>query len=170
MLCKVCLNKNHQDRDCKSKSLCFTCKKRHHSSLCNLKNKLKTNNFLLAKTTINTLKETQEKTQITSINESSIGNKTFLPTTNITIINPDNGNKLVVNAFFDTGSEISCIRKDIGEKLNLIPYNTKKIEITTFGQIKTTNEHNFYKINLKQKNHQIINISVMETETITNPF
>ena len=132
--CFKCLKQGHQAKTCRSRSMCYSCGGKHHSSIC----------------------ETFQKEKDKENREQSVNNfagnfsSVLLQTACADIVNGANS-KIAGNAriMFDSGSQLTYITPELSKKLNLKSIGTKELCIQTFGNIKTTKSFPLVKFNVK---------------------
>ena len=138
--CFLCLKQGHSVRDCRSKMSCYTCNKKHHSSICFGKAK---NSHLSDKTEEENLKTKQEETLEpqqrgrepleTQNSYASAGSTVLLQTAKAKVSDTNNQNLGHFRILFDSGSQLSYISPEVRKKLNLRTIGKRELTIKSFG-------------------------------------
>ncbi|XP_065061319.1 uncharacterized protein LOC135688408 [Rhopilema esculentum] len=123
--CFLCLRRNHKCIDCRSNLVCFKCKQKHHSSLCdNVKVDRVRSKFSVPSV------PTPLASTTSCVGNVGNGGSVALQTAQAVL-----KGKQVVRArvLFDTGSHRTFVTKDIVDRLGLSPIKQERLGITTFG-------------------------------------
>ncbi|KRZ98102.1 hypothetical protein T08_16093 [Trichinella sp. T8] len=125
-LCFLCLKKGHLVTTCKAKLRCRVkeCSKRHHPLIHLNQEK---------RSVIENQPDTIEENKV-HVTHAMVGNRgTLLQSARARLYNED-GNSMIVNCLFDSGSQRSFVKKSVAEALSLKgPFETVNIE--SFGNI-----------------------------------
>ncbi|VDM64928.1 unnamed protein product [Angiostrongylus costaricensis] len=155
-LCNICASPSHSTIQCNG-SLCRKCQKRHHTACClfptpNEKTFVPSTKNANAKNEANASKhkekELKKPTSTSKINHvgqetpakdksftksSTKLQSTFLPTGELTIMNPTTKQLEKVSVLLDTGAELSFIDENLAQKLGLPKIEEIKLRLNTFG-------------------------------------
>ena len=181
-LCFNCLG-NHRVSQCKSKSRCRRCNRKHHTSLCTGAGNSATRNAPNATTeTRNASNETpgsglQTSTATTlttlSSNQSTViphANRVCLLKTAVATISSTHS-ETETNILFDEGSQRSFLTRDLADTLSLQPSRKEDICISSFGAKPPLNQKmEVASINLKTKSGKLIPLSVLVVPDIAVPL
>ena len=107
-LCFLCLRSGHGSQSCNSKTICKSCGKKHHISLC--KEAVESNGL------------------ITNVRAS-----TLLQTAKVKAFNPKTRKHVFVRVVFDMGSNDSYITDKLKKRLSLPTIGWQKLRISGFG-------------------------------------
>ncbi|XP_062533994.1 uncharacterized protein LOC134203021 [Armigeres subalbatus] len=127
-LCRNCLRKGHQVRECPSSSTCRKCKGRHHTQLCHGGKSVSVNSRTEESSTPNIASvpvveeiprnSTAAIPEHVSCTSSGVQRKSVLLATAVVIIIDDNGVEHVARALLDSGSECSFMTESLAQQLN----------------------------------------------------
>ncbi|XP_059217729.1 uncharacterized protein LOC131994830 [Stomoxys calcitrans] len=166
--CLNCLSYTHIRSDCKSKFLCTTCKKNHHTLLhfpnsntksspnksnVNTTNPVDVNSPIELPSTSTPSQDFYQVTQTSShyVSENNqLCEKTLLPTALVSIIH--NGDTFSARAFLDQGSEKTFISKRLQQRL-LLPTEPMNFQIRGMGGGVVANSKSFCKLTLYSRKH-----------------
>ncbi|XP_055589657.1 uncharacterized protein LOC129741871 [Uranotaenia lowii] len=144
-LCRNCLRKGHQVKDCSSTSVCRYCRNRHHSQLCSTG---------ISKTS-DTTKQRQPTTssnpppsvslsaasaEAPCFTTSKTNRKTILLATALLTLVDDNGTEHVARALLDSGSESCFITQSFSQ---LIKVHRQKLNCPIVGIGQSTTQARF---------------------------
>ena len=133
--CFLCLKQGHGVKECTSKGSCYSCKGRHHSSICTGKAKSETkkeNDKELLKDE-KEVSKTEKETEETQSNCASSNFTVLLQTAQANVYNIDKSKSSNSRLFFDLGSQLSYITPKLREKLGLRTVGKREMSIKTFG-------------------------------------
>ena len=131
-LCFNCLGK-HRVADCKSKSNCRKCNKRHHTSLCNYEHEERAQQRQDDKSSVIEQSNNAGKSETSVFHSSSYRShpnvllKTAIAPVSFRALTTD------ANILFDEGAQRSFISRNLANKLELIPTGTETISFSGFG-------------------------------------
>ena len=133
--CFLCLKQGHAVQNCRSKNKCYTCNKRHHSSICFGKSKdSETKNGNEQKTPQQTQQQQQEAPLETQSNYASAGGTVLLQTAQATVRGTENSGQF--RLLFDSGSQLSYVTPEVKKKLKLRTIGKRELTIKSFGGAK----------------------------------
>lgn len=170
-LCLICANPGHLSRDCpgRGKSKCKECQSSGHLGwfhgvipILFPKNADKSGKERL-KAVVNTtgMGGEEDQEEVVAISNSVAGQvATSLPTQRITV----SGQTALT--LYDSGSNVSLIRKDFVRKLSLQPHKVK-MSLVGIGNQETDLDTHFYMIKLKDNNGRIHSVKVYAAEDLT---
>ena len=166
--CFVCLKTGHSANNCKSNFKCFSCKGRHHVSICfkqkdkgdrngrdhrnnkeresgKSEDKGNTKTDLNKGESSNTQKEKEEGENITCLATHSC--QVYLQTATSTITSQNASKEMRI--LFDLGSQLSYISPTAAKQLKLSSNETKNICIKTFGGHVESKTLDVFKVNVQ---------------------
>ncbi|XP_062710702.1 uncharacterized protein LOC134288828 [Aedes albopictus] len=140
-LCRNCLRKGHQARDCSSSSTCRKCRGHHHTQLCAVENPTTTSSRATessqASSTPPAVYRDQPKASVsatveesTSYTSSSQARKSVLLATAVVKLVDDSGIEHTARALLDSGSECCFITESLSQ---LVKAQRKKISVPISG-------------------------------------
>ena len=142
--CFVCLRKDHISPNCKSTVRCYSCKGRHHVSICKGKkqspDRSKEQEQVEAKKPPPPNEGAGSRDQSDStVCHTTMSNCILLQTARATIYNPDNpdGPKVKARLILDGGSQCSYVSSKLRETIGLEPKSQGSVTIKTFGSSET---------------------------------
>ncbi|KAL1236433.1 Gag polyprotein [Trichinella spiralis] len=162
-LCFLCLKKGHLVTTCKAKLRCRVeeCSKRHHPLI-----HLNQERRSVIENQPNTLEE--NKVHVT---HAMVGNRgTLLQSARVRLYNEE-GNSMVVNCLFDSGSQRSFVKKSVAEASSLKgPFETVNIE--SFGNINSeclrVRRVKFWLTSVRDKSHKKQMVEALCLKKITD--
>ena len=178
-LCFNCLGR-HKISQCTSKYHCKICKRKHHTSICTEKpatNATPHQSNQPTSATRGTPAQDTSTSSLTTITTSKQNSKSYptgnsiclLKTATATITTPSH--QATANILFDEGSQRSFILQSLADELDLHPYKTDKVFLSTFGahspSIHTLNVAHVYLIT---KSGEQLPLSVLIVPTIAAPI
>ncbi|VDL73646.1 unnamed protein product [Nippostrongylus brasiliensis] len=151
-LCLLCASAQHATKDCKMRP-CFNCQGAHHTSCCYSALKTSGSRRESEPTTPTlqkgTRKERREEKQTTrtqlyyrggangkvvlATKEKRDTSTTFLPTGEVTVVDPNSSSLKKVHALLDTGAELSFIDSQLADELRLATVGERTLRLATFG-------------------------------------
>ena len=143
-LCFICLRSGHSIKECKSKSTCRTCKKRH--------------NTLLHRPTMPSSHQASSQSFLGHGGATSC-DLTLLPTAMVQI-KTNSGKVASLRALLDSGSQISCITKKSRDRLGL-KSRQASVSVTGIGGNLTAKSGSIVSIQLTPPNHQTISTTAI---------
>ncbi|XP_003369740.1 zinc knuckle protein [Trichinella spiralis] len=162
-LCFLCLKKGHLATTCKAKLRCRVkeCSKRHHPLIHLNQEK---------RSVIENQTDTIEKNKV-HVTHAMVGNRgTLLQSARARLYNED-GNSMIVNCLFDSGSQRSFVKKSVAEALSLKgPFETVNIE--SFGNINSeclrVRRVKFWLTSVRDKSHKKQMVEALCLKKITD--
>ncbi|KAL1235274.1 Uncharacterized protein TSPI_04200 [Trichinella spiralis] len=162
-LCFLCLKKGHLATTCKAKLRCRVeeCSKRHHPLIHLNQEK---------RSVIENQTDTIEKNKV-HVTHAMVGNRgTLLQSARARLYNED-GNSMIVNCLFDSGSQRSFVKKSVAEALSLEgPFETVNIE--SFGNINSeclrVRRVKFWLTSVRDKSHKKQMVEALCLKKITD--
>ena len=145
-LCFNCLRVGHSVQNCRNPERCKICRKSHHSLL-------------------HILDDTKVTSNVSNQCNDAKGKKAILSTVVIKTTGP--GDSGVFRCLFDSGSEMSYIRKDVARKLGLKPIDKRPFLTSLFGGLQTS--HLREKVSLKLGNANDT-LSFWTADQLTTPI
>ena len=150
-LCFNCLRSGHSIKECKSKSTCRTCKKRH--------------NTLLHRPTMPSSHQASSQSFLGHGGATSC-DLTLLPTAMVQI-KTNSGKVASLRALLDNGSQISCITKKSRDRLGL-KSRQASVSVTGIGGNLTAKSGSIVSIQLTPPNHQTISTTAIVLDRVAN--
>lgn len=138
--CFLCLEEDHNARDCKSKYVCRKCNiGKHHISICN-----KSQDTLTA---FSYEGEADETTTLASNENGGI----LMQTAKAHILDTNYENVCFSRILFDTGSQRSYVSTNVRDKLGLKTVRNERVVIKTFGEDNNSKVSNLDVVQFKIK-------------------
>ncbi|XP_058816860.1 uncharacterized protein LOC131680155 [Topomyia yanbarensis] len=149
-LCRNCLRKGHQAKDCSSTSTCRKCRGKHHTQLCSSQQPTssgqKTTNYTDERSTpaastsnppTASVSATIEPASFASVSQ---GRKAILLATAVVIVVDDSGSEHTARALLDSGSECCFVTESFSQRIKA---QRKKVHlpIAGIGQASTHARH-----------------------------
>ncbi|XP_058816032.1 uncharacterized protein LOC131679338 [Topomyia yanbarensis] len=149
-LCRNCLRRGHQAKDCSSTSTCRKCRGKHHTQLCSSQQPTssgqKTTNYTDERSTpaastsnppTASVSATIEPASFASVSQ---GRKAILLATAVVIVVDDSGSEHTARALLDSGSECCFVTESFSQRINA---QRKKVHlpIAGIGQASTHARH-----------------------------
>eukprot|EP00111_Clytia_hemisphaerica_P012697 TCONS_00037364-protein len=139
--CFLCLKQGHSLRDCRSKNTCYTCNKRHHSSICfgkpkenqDTKKDTKTEN---EQKTPQQTEQQEEDPLETQSTYAGVGGTVLLQTAKATVRGTENESSGQYRILFDSGSQLSYVTPEVRKELKLRTIGKRELTIKSFGGAK----------------------------------
>ncbi|XP_065087242.1 uncharacterized protein LOC135708976 [Ochlerotatus camptorhynchus] len=149
-LCRNCLRKGHQTRDCPSSSTCRKCRNRHHTQLCPTEAPVAVNSRTAdaAQPKVSSIPVCEEQprssasavTEPVSCSSSTLKEKSVLLATAVVVLVDDNGTNHVARALLDSGSECCFMTESLAQQMKA--KRTKiHVPIAGIGQSSTYARH-----------------------------
>ena len=138
--CFVCLRKDHISPNCKSTVRYYSCKGRHHVSICKGKKQPRDHSKVEAKKPPAPNEDAGSRDQSDStVCHTTMSNCILLQTARATIYNPDNpdGTKVKARLILDGGSQCSYVSSKLRETIGLEPKAQGLVTMKTFGSSET---------------------------------
>ncbi|XP_058816901.1 uncharacterized protein LOC131680198 [Topomyia yanbarensis] len=139
-LCRNCLRKGHQAKDCSSTSTCRKCRGRHHTQLCSSQPPAssgpKTTHFTDEKSTPAASTSNQPTASVSatvepaSLASVSQGRKAILLATAVVIVVDDSGTEYTARALPDSGSECCFVTESFSQRIKA---QRKKVNLPISG-------------------------------------
>ncbi|XP_068693062.1 uncharacterized protein [Montipora foliosa] len=184
--CYNCLGTNHNKTKCFSKRRCMKCKQKHHTSFCHgqTQNPPKDtasnpSTSKIEQTKANTHDEPKEthKEKKTHSANTHVGttqlldlqqNQILMHSARTTAIGPG-FQCSEAHILFDTGSQRTFITENMRNRLNLKTIRKERLDVTTFGDIKTTRRnYDIVSLNL-DTGKESLSLTALVTPTICPP-
>ena len=145
--CLNCLGLKHTKVQCFSKGRCMKCRKKHHTSICEIEETQENP----TQSTFNQIKENKDSNSnqlptstMTKTTTHTGATHAFHPETHIlmqsavTKISRNGEQHCQARILFDTGSQRTFITQDMRHKLELKTIGNELLDVTTFGTIQST--------------------------------
>jgi len=162
--CFLCLKQGHSIKNCRSNYTCFTCDRKHNSSICMGKPKEhldKKDEKTEPKENVNptppippTKPQTAQAPLETQSNYASSGGTVLLQTAQAKVRDMKGENSGHYRILFDSGSQLSYVTPDVRKKLKLRTIGKRELTIKSFGG---------------GKHSKILDIVELSIETQTGP-
>ncbi|XP_062596767.1 uncharacterized protein LOC134258250 [Saccostrea cucullata] len=164
-LCFNCLG-NHRAADCKSRNRCKKCQKKHHTSICDMK-QTKDKDEPTRSTSVNIV-ETSKKAETTVLNVEHRPTNVLLKTA-IAPVSHEN-QTTDANILFDEGSQRSFITEKLANELEITRRRSEAIKLSTFGENGSVQYLDSATINLITDSGELIAINVLIVPSIASPL
>ena len=183
--CFVCLKKGHISKDCRSSRGCYSCWKRHHTSLCRSYKPSQqdisqsSQHISPGRQGHNTAQVTHPSTQKTNSTESSpvlsmyVSTRTpvLLQTARAQVFQPDKpSNTMDVRIILDSGSQRSYVENRVRETLELPTEQVETIVIKTFASKERIQVCDVIKLAIKTKDGTNLVLPFLAVPTICEPL
>ena len=183
--CFVCLKKGHISKDCRSSRGCYSCGKRHHTSLCRSYKPSQqdisqsSQHISPGRQGHNTAQVTHPSTQKTNSTESSpvlsmyVSTRTpvLLQTARAQVFQPDKpSNTMDVRIILDSGSQRSYVENRVRETLELPTEQVETIAIKTFASKERIQVCDVIKLAIKTKDGTNLVLPFLAVPTICEPL
>ena len=130
-LCFLCLMGGHNSRDCKKSRTCFYCNGVHNSAICLRRVKKEDSHDI----------PNNRHSQSTTGNHVQQNSCVLLQTADVTLRNENNASRDVrVKMMLDSGSQRTYVSERVKNILNLSTKGTEQLELSTFGNNKTSSQ------------------------------
>ncbi|XP_058446413.1 uncharacterized protein LOC131427338 [Malaya genurostris] len=150
-LCRNCLRRGHQAKECSSTSTCRRCRGRHHTQLCTsspvANSNMKPHNVKDEKSisTDNTSIQPSALVSASLVEPASFASaserrKTILLATAVIIVVDDNGNEHMARALLDSGSECCFVTESFAQSIK-VKRRKINLPIAGIGQSSTQARH-----------------------------
>ncbi|XP_058448896.1 uncharacterized protein LOC131428854 [Malaya genurostris] len=150
-LCRNCLRRGHQAKECSSTSTCRRCRGRHHTQLCTsspvANSNMKPHNVKDEKSISTDNTSIQPSALVSaslvepaSFASASEGRKTILLATAVIIVVDDNGNEHMARALLDSGSECCFVTESFAQSIK-VKRRKINLPIAGIGQSSTQARH-----------------------------
>uniref|UniRef100_A0A1I7TE92 Integrase catalytic domain-containing protein n=1 Tax=Caenorhabditis tropicalis TaxID=1561998 RepID=A0A1I7TE92_9PELO len=171
-LCRNCLRRNHKVHECRSKFVCNTCQRKHHSSICDTRKKMDSIiNFLESKasTDENLNHDLQHKSANTidtidtiTVNFSVVSD----PDYKLPFLQLQTPSGAILNALIDSGATTSIISKTTVQRLHCPVHQQRLINFKGFISSSGPQKINFYSLDILDKEGKIWNTIIPEYEQL----
>lgn len=145
-LCRNCLKRGHQARDCSSRYTCRKCKAQHHTLVCfkgesdskpqAVPNVNKGGSGSNNKSSANTANTNQQEANAASTSTASSNmahgrTSSILLATAVVLVEDDTGSRYPARALLDSGSECNFISETLSQRLNI--HSREKVDVSVLG-------------------------------------